>query len=362
MWSTSDAYLEALRSADRSWRSKVEVLWAGQYVAALDVVASGSISVDGVAVRRSATINLIDAHGTLTPSAATDLLAPRGTELRLSRGLDLPSGITEWVPLGVFGVTRPRVSAHNGATTVEIAGKDRVDAIRARRFDAPYPIADGTLTTAAISGIITSRLTAPIRVADVAYTTPEVVYETLSDPWDAIKDLSESGALVTYFDPTGTAVVEPSAPRATGVIYEPGENSVLVSVSREMQAEKTYSGVIVTGEHPDYPGITSELWDMDATSATYSDGPFGRRPYGFSSPLLKTQAQADAAAATIFARVTGMYEQVELTTVGPIGHEIDDVITIRDDDSRTYGDWRITRISVPLRPGEVQLTAERWHW
>jgi hypothetical protein len=355
MWPVSAAFSAQLKSSTRTWRNKIEVLYGGDIVTTLNVVVDGYVNIDDVAVRRSCYLTITDVNGNLTPSTARDLLAPKGTEVRIYRGL-LVNGAYEDVPLGVFGIVEPEVSAHSSGTKLRIKGWDRVNAVRVRQFENPYVVATGTLTSAAISNIITSRLTVPLRVTQTGNTTPETVFDALSDPWDAVRKLADADNLVAYFDPLGTGVVERDVEVQTGVVYSPGEGGLLTAVpSRIIKADKTYSGVIVRGETPEAGAIRSELWDNDANSPTYSSGPFGRRPYGFYSKLITTQAMADATAATLFARVTKMRQELTIMTIGTPGHDVGDVVRVIDPKSRTNGYFAVTAGQVQIRPGENRL-------
>ncbi len=355
MWATSQAFDEALRAASRRWHTRVEVLYGGDFVVALNLVVEGAVDLDDVAVRRSVDLTMIDVDGTLTPSDARDLLAPKGTELKVERGLTLGSGAIEWVPLGVFGIDKPKVSAHKGGTLLSVNAFDRVASVRSRRFVTPWVVTAGTSTAQAISDIVTSRLSVPTRITQTGHTTPEVAYEELSDPWQAIAALAEADGLVAYFDNLGTLVVAPDAPVTTGAVYAKAADGMLLSTERVMRADATYSGVIVKGEHPDHPPVRVELWDTDPQSSTYADGPFGRRPFGFTSPLIKDATMANAAAATILPKVTGMRQEIALTTIGHPGHDIGDLVTVNDPDSRTQGEFLVVGASIPLRSGQVGL-------
>lgn len=353
MWSVSDAFHAQLLASTRTWRNRVEVLYNGDVVTSINVLADGSVTVDDVAVRRSADLTLVDIDGNLTPASARDLLAPRGTEIRLYKGL-LVGGAYEEVPLGVFGVVDPKVSAHNGGTLLKLLGRDRVDAVRVRQFDLPWTVAGGTPTADAISSIITSRLSVPVRVTRTGHTAPESVFDWASDPWDAVRTLAEADGLVAYFDPLGTAVVEPEHEIDTGITYATG--GLLHSTPERMiSAEKTYSGVVVKAEHPDAGSFRSVLWDLDTNSPTYADGPFGRRPYGFYSQLINSQAMADETCATLFAKVRRMSHTLTIETIGTPGHEIGDVVRVIDPESRTNGSFRVVGVKVPLRLGTIQL-------
>lgn len=359
MWPTSERFYEVLVSGQRRWATRVEVLYQGERVETLNVMVDGSVDIDEVAVRRSLDVVLVDPFGSLTPASARDLLAPKGTEMRVWRGLEV-DGEYEWVPLGVFGIVEPEVEAHSSGTLIKVKGFDRVDAVRKRRFTAPYRVPVGTLTHQAIADIVTSRLPGvPTRITASGFTTPELLFDRLGDPWtDAIEKIAEADVLQAYFDPLGTFIVTPQLQQETGIVYEPGEGSLLVDSSRKMDADTTYSGVIVSAEHPDETPIVVELWDTNPKSATYADGPFGRRPYGFSSPVIRTVAQANLAAQTILPRVTKMRQTAKLTTVGHPGHEIGDVVTVIDPETRTAGRWRVRGAGVPTRIGKIRLSLE----
>jgi hypothetical protein len=266
------------------------------------------------------------------------------------------NGAYEDVPLGVFGIVEPEVSSHDGGTRLRIKGWDRVDAIRVRQFENPHAVASGTPTYTAITNIVTSRFTVPLRVTQTANTTAEIAFDALTDPWDAVRALASADNLKAYFDPLGTLVVEPDVEVMTDVVYTIGESALLHSVaSRTIKADKTYSGVIVRGEHPETGAIRSELWDTDPNSPTYSAGPFGRRPYGFYSKLITTQSMADATAATIFARVTKMRQELTIMTIGTPGHDIGDVVRIIDPKSRTNGYFTVIAGQVQIKPGLNRL-------
>ncbi len=355
MWPTSAEFATALNAPSRRWHTRVEILQPGAGAIELDVVIDGSVTVDNTAVRRSCDVRLIDVEGNLTPQDARDMLAPMGTELRMLKGLEIAKDEIEWVPLGVFGITNPSVSSHEQGTLIRLRAMDRVEAVRERRFDAPWRVAGGTSTAVAIADIVTSRLIVPTRIRQTAHTVPESLFDALSDPWDAVRLLAESDALNAYFDPLGTLVIDRDDPTPTGVTYAPGENSFLLSVSRDMTSEGTYSGVIVTGEHPDGAPIRVVRWDEDPKSPTYYLGPFGKRPYGFSSPLINTVQKAEAVAIILLSRVTRLRQDSYLTIVGHPGHDVGDLVRIEDEESKTSGDYVVQGAEIPLRPGSIRL-------
>lgn len=338
----------------------MEVFYGDDLVSALDVTLKGYIGLDDVAVRREMHVTLSDADGTLTPAFANDLLTPKGTEIRIQRGLWVDNRY-EYVPMGLFGLAEPEVRSHSDGTVLELKGFDRLDNLRARHFEDPWVIADGTAIHTALSAIVTDRMPEVSQQVTISpFTTPALAFDRLTSPWDAIKALCQAGAYTLFFDPLGNCVIAPDVGTHTGVVYDQrDERTVLMNVTRRFEPlDQVYSGVIVRGEHPKYPPVRYELWDVDPNSATYSDGPFGRRPYGFYSKVIKSSAQAQAVAESILPRVSTIHQEVEITTRGTPGHDIGDIVTIIDPRSRTNGDYRIISGTVPLVT--EQGTHTRW--
>jgi hypothetical protein len=358
MWPTSAAYQEALDSHSRRWASKVEILYNGAISTIESVLDGGYIGLDNVAVRREAHITFVDADGVLVPTSGRDLLAPTGAEMRIYRGLYLADGTIEYDPLGVFGIVKPEVRSHSEGVVVEVKGFDRVDAIRARQFTDPWPVAGGTLVTTAISDIVTSRLTVPTRITPSALTTPEIVFDRLSNPWYAVEDLAAAAGMTAYFDALGSLVIAPAADQETGVVYTIGENAKLMNVTRSMDSSETHNGVIARGMHPDYTPVRYEKWDTDPTSPTYYLGPFGKRPYGYYSEFVTTVGQAQAVAEALYPRVTRIAQEVEITTIGTVAHDVGDKFTVIDPRSKTSGQYTVISGTIPLRPTQGDLI--RW--
>lgn len=353
MWTTSPEFDAALHRKSRAWAAKVEVLYQGDKVTLDNIMVEGVVDFGPQAVRRAAKIRIIDKTGTLTPVSAKDLLAPKGTEILLHKGLFMPdTEVFEFVPLGVFGITEPRIERlPGGGVAIELDASDRAALVKSRRFIDPWVVKKNTLTHRAITDIVVSRFLADLRVQVTGHTTPEVVYDALSDPWAAIADLSQADSLTSYFDPVGSFVVARDEPVHTGITYKGGEDSLLIDVKRVITAENTYSGVVVRVEHPDRDPIVATAWDNDPRSPTYADGPFGKRPFGFTTHLITTAAQAQLAANTLLPKVTRMRQTVEILTAGHPGHDVGDLITVEDHATKTRGEWIVQGGAVSLRPG-----------
>lgn len=349
MWPTTAGFKEALESGARLWSTRIEVLYGPDIVTTLDTMVSGYVGMDNVSVRRECNFTIVDADGIFTPATAADLLSPKGTEIRLYRGL-MVNHQYEYVPMGVFGIDKPEVRSHSDGTVIEIRAYDRVDALRYRQFEAPWAIVGGTLGHVAIAAIFNDRMPGiPIRVTPGIYTVPEVVYDRLSDPWDAIRKVATASGLTCYFDQLGSFVIEPPQDFITGWTYRPGPASMLMTSSRSFSARGSYSGVIARAEHPDYPPLRVEKWDTDPTSPTYAAGPFGRRPYGFYSDEITDLTQLQNVVDVIYDREVHIAQECEITVTGHPGHDVGDIIEIVDPRSKTSGVWRVISATVPMK-------------
>ena len=361
MWKTSPEFQEVLVSNSRRWATKVEIMYGEDVLFVGDQFVSGRIGLDNVAVRREFYGSFVDPDGILTPSSTRDTLSPKGTEARVWRGLFIPSlGDFEWVPLGVYGLVRSEVRSHSEGVIVSIKGFDRVDAVRARRFTDPWVVTSGTPITEAINNIVQSRFPCPSRITSSPFTTPEIAFDRLSSPWDAVRELAGSAGMVAYFDQLGTLVIAPAGGEQTGVEYNIGrEDSVLINVSRDMDSSETFSGVIARGENPDKTVFyRAERWDLNPKSPTYADGPFGRRPFGYYSEMITDVSQLEVVAEDLFNRRVRMRQECEITTVGTVAHDVDDVFRVVDPRSKTNGDYRILSGTIPLRAEQGELV--RW--
>lgn len=369
MWSTSAAFDEAL-TRSRRIATKVEILQGGKTQAVLDVITDGKVTADNSAVRRSGNVTAVDPTGTLTPVTAKDLLAPRGTEFRMFKGLNLaaygqPDNI-EWVPLATLRIAEPRMTHSDSGLVISMKGYDRAKAIQQRRFAAPYVITEGAVATTVIADIISSRSTFPINVTPSTRTIAASVFEALSDPMAAITQIAAAISYEVFFDVLGTFTARPVPDylaQSPVWAYAPGELSLMLGTDRSMTDEDSYSGVVVTNENsnPDVAPIRVALWDTDPTSPTYYDpavpaaSTFGPVPYGFASPLMTTSAMALLAAQTIGARVFGLQEQTKVSCMGHWGHDLGDVVTVDDPTARLNGSHIIEKVDQPLRGGPMEL-------
>lgn len=360
---------------------------AAQYVTYAPAIASGKtyavISLFGTTQTR-----VVDAG--IVPAASTDALTPFGNEVRLWRGIATittttvqptysgltglysalpavyanyglmasPSYVraqtTEEVPLGVFVITSVDVQETDRGTIVQVQGSDRSLRIQRSKWTEPYQVA-GVSVEAAVNAILVDRwsdVTTSLDVTNRTVTRATFGTETDSDPWADVKKLAEAAGFDLYFDGDGVAVLsevpdyENATPDAT---YIENEEAVVLTVSRAISVDTTFNGVIATGEGAELTDtFRGEAWDEDETSPTYRFGPFGQVPRFFSSPLITSAEQAQAAAQALLSRGRGAVESIAWTQVCDPSLDVGDVVALTNAATKVNTVLVLDRLTIPL--------------
>lgn len=321
------------------------------------VATGGDVSVDRTAaIRRSCNVTCIDPDGTWTPKGPESLLTPFGTTIRPYRGVRYADGTEELHPLGVFRISRSDVFDRVGASEIKIETFDLSRTVRRDKFQSPYAIASGTNVIQAIKDIL--ALTFP----DLSYdaitttltTTAPRVYDANDDPWEAVTDLAISIGCEIYFDVVGTVVLAPPADvdslPAPVFDYIEGPDCTMISLNRSFSDEPGYNGVIVTGESPgdELPAVRGEAWDDEPSSATYRKGPYGEVPKFHTDQVIKTQADAEAAAQSMLRGMLGFTSALSIDSMVNPALEAGDVVEVTRARSHVSGLYTVDAFNVPL--------------
>lgn len=357
MWPVSAAFSTEVRQSHRV--ATVCEVWAGATkLATLGTVTAGSVSEDrNRAYRRMANLTVADPDGTLTPDDASDLVAPTtGNELHLYRGIVLGSGVTELLPLGVYGISKFSVDSGDSGTTVALEAADRGRRVARNRFIDPYQVVAGQDVATVIGAILDDRY------PGVAYDLPATGFNAgaavleageSSDPWRDAQAIATSAGFDLAFDRLGVArLLNPGdALTATSSVatYTDTELQVLLSVSREQDTDETYSGVVASGESAaNTLPVSATVWDDDPTSPTYYLGPFGAVPMFYVSPFLTTTDQCTSAAASLLATKSGAVEAVSWSQIVNPAHDAGDVIDITESSTKVDARVVLDSLTIPL--------------
>lgn len=399
----------------------VEVIEDGVVVATIPV-SDGQVTIDGGAsVRRRCTLTVPAFDSPLVPSgdmvgqpgtyaglgsvygadtAATYgqlfyasrsyLGVAQGFELRVWRGVAAAPGSSSYgamsgtygtagsltygelfgqvmVQLGVFGVGRARVRDSDEGPVVEVEGWDRSRRVARARWTQLYSVAAGTNYTEAIHDALQSRLAGvPADLMSTGRVTPLLVFgeERQNNPWKDLSTMARNLGAEILFDARGIARLRPEPDPAVDPVawrFVEGENCTMLDLERYLDDERTYNGVIVTGEHPDNGApVRAEVWDDDPASPTYRFGGYGEVPYFVTSAYITTQDQAREVARATLRRVRGVEEAVELTAVPNPYLDAGDVIEVVRARAKTAGRFIVESVTIPLTAdGAMSVSARR---
>ncbi len=355
MYPVSDAFLDAIRGSHKV-TARAELLADGSFVQDLDVVG-GSVKVDENAAQlRSLTCTMADPTGTLTPASLTDPLAPAGNELRIWRGVETPT-LTEEVPLGVFGIADVDVgSSSTGGATLSITGFDRSKKVEEARFSEPYYVIPLSTYDTLILFIIATQAPGVFQgispnMVSIPTLTSAGVYNTGDDPWKAAREVAKSAGCDLYFDAEGRMILRNTPdPDQAAVVYGYAEGANGVTAVGESSA--------ITDQQAE--PVAATVWDDNPASPTYYLSKFGKKPRFYSSPFIKTAAQAQAAAAAILHTCKGMAEDVTFTTVVNPAHEVGDVVTVEMAAAKIDARYVLSSFTVPLTyAGAMSVSTRR---
>lgn len=355
MYPISAAFVAALKRP-HTVISRVDVFDGGVKKATVQPV-DGLVEVDTAArIRRRCTLELVDPTGALTPTSLNDLLAPAGNEIRPYRGIRLPDGTDEYVPLGVFGVADSEILHTSEGVRVAAQGFDRSRKVSKNRWAEPHIIASGTNVATAIKDLIDNRLPGlTFSFTTTTRTTPVVVLglEVDNDPWVDAQTLARSIGCEVLFGPTGVCVLRTlvsAASEPSVMTYD----STLLQVTRRLSDERTYNRVVVRGQHPDGSPIRKIADDDDPDSPTYvgdppGSGDFGLRPYFLTSQLITVADQGQDAADGLLEQVSGVVEDVNFDAIVNPAHDGGDVIRVTDGEVGIDTRYSLSALTVPMR-------------
>lgn len=311
-----------------------------QWGRGLPITDGGSVTVDVTQqVRRTLALTIADP--TLNPTTAQALLAPFGVELAVAWGIRYPNGTTDYVPVGVFRVDSTTItqSGQSGATGVAVVGTDRSMYINDGRFFIPTKSV-GPTVVAEIAHLVDPVMpvgTPPmVDLTGSTASCPKQVY-TDKDRAGAVSRLATSINAEFFIDPNGVPTLRtlkrPADPAAWTI--DAGANGVLLDVTPVIDRTDIFNAVVVTGERADgSAGNFAIRQDLDPSSPTYWNGPFGKKPVFFNSAIPTTDIQCQSIAATMLLKYISTGWSITLDSlVNPL-LEGGDVLTVLLPDGR----------------------------
>lgn len=245
----------------------------------------------------------------LLPRRPGDLLTPFGTLVDVELGLDLLDGSRSTVPYGRYEIASAKARTVAGERVVDVGLVDISDRVERYRFETPLAIASGTDLAAMVNAVVTSRVGVnPFVTATGRLLGADRVFglSPQTGPWSEILDVLAGFSLLAWYDRTGTIQIGSVNPDAATAYPLDSLTSLDVDFDTRPPNVIVVRGESVDGALP----VQAVALDDDPSSPTYAGPGPGTSPYGrvtefFSSPLIETEPQAQAAADTILAKNVG---------------------------------------------------------
>jgi hypothetical protein len=245
----------------------------------------------------------------LLPTRPGDILTPFGTRVTATLGIELLDGSVSTVPYGTYEITGAGTNTSADTRTVDVTLGDVSGLVDRYRFETSLTVAAGTDLGAMINTVVSNRTGFNPGVGVVGATLGAARTFGLDSgtaPWAELLDVLSGFSRTAWYDRTGQIQVGSinSDPNAAYPL------SGLASLSADFDTRPP-NVIVARGEPQDgTTPVQAVALDTDPSSPTYAGtgpgtSPYGRVTYYFTSPLILTQAQAQATANTILAENIG---------------------------------------------------------
>lgn len=301
------------------------------------------------------------------PSTTANPIAPYGTEIVVSTGIRFANEAVELAQQGIFRVEDVSRDLPGGAVTINAWDRSRqiLDArfFTPRKFTAQHAT---TLIQLLISEVYPAA-SFNITTGD-STTIPKHVVDR--DRWAEVQRVAQVIGCEVFPDPTGVWVIQDVPDLATAPSVwqvDAGEAGVLISATDSVSREGVPNTVIalgesVSGNNAPVHSQTPHGRDLDPLSPTYLFGAYGGVARFYSSPHIRTQAQADRVADAQLADHLGATRLVSFNAVANPALDAGDCITIIRPDGSTERHI-IDALTIPLSPsGEMTAETRAQDW
>jgi hypothetical protein len=314
MWQMTSADAAAQFLGTHSAGGRVDILHSGRSVQSL-VVTDGSVDAQANRpVTRNLTCTIADETGVLSGSDIGDLLSPYDAEVAAFRGVMASTGVIEWVPNGVYGITDKAVGDFGA---VQLTGQDRA-MIYQGSMTGSLAINGGTPIETAIRKLLLTR-NAGLQFTTYAtgYTCGPLLYDPDIDVWKEALDLAQAAGGWLAHNRVGSLIFAPSLPPSkTPVRRFARGDGLLIAVDRGEGADTIHNVVVIESTKTNNGTVIRGIAeDTDPTSPTYSRGRYGRRVVTYTNQHVSSQRQAVDVATTQLVRELGRTETVSITAV-----------------------------------------------
>lgn len=288
------------------------------------------------------------------PVNQSDMLFPNGgAELFIERGIQFGDGSREWISQGYFRLDDvEQDDAPDGP--IEIEASDRMAAIIDARLVQPRQYFSGQTKRAVIEDLVLELYpTVTVVLSGFDGDAPMGADQICErDRYKFLNDLAKAHGCTMFFNYAGNFVMQPVPDYAT---TEPmwkinhGASGVLIRLGRRLSRASVFNAVVADGEQAtDAEAVQGIAYDLNTQSPTRWNGPFKQVPRFWQSSFLRTQEQADNAAAAMLARSIGTPYVVDFNVVPNPALEPLDLVEVSYSDAYASSRHIVDTLRIPL--------------
>jgi len=323
-------------------RTRVSAWRDGRLLAADVPVASGAFTFTAdVNIPRLLSIGVAGAQW--IPTRDDDPLAPYGQRLYVDQVLAIAA--REWVvPIGWFVVTD--VGVVGDEVTVDAA--DLMRLVADDRFlwprQPPSTATFRTETSTLLGGSFAVTFDMPDRALSGVDTT-----EWVEDRIRALRDVEAAwpASMIVGRDGVLRVGPTPTVKDTPDYVWEHGQDSAYVTTTTSASRDEVYNAVVARGRTGDGVDVTG--FAVERFGPNRWEGPFGRRPRFYFSPLVSSTAQAYATAESVLATMRRRTSQIEVTAPPDPRLYLHDTVAVRTRSGR-HAIGLLQSITLPLTP------------
>jgi hypothetical protein len=294
----------------------------------------------------------------LYPVDPDDLLNPYGNQLKIFRGVRYGSGEVD--EFQVFAGPIERVKP-GGNGTATLSASDLAYEVVGAHFDAPGRASVGSTITAEFERLVTLAYPSATfgRFDAITETVPELSYDY--DRGAALDGLAKIAGAYWYTLANGDFVMRwvPWTVSFTTqpVVLASGDQGTqydgnLVSGYPDRTRQGVYSNVVASSDNTDGgDAFSASVSDLDPTSPTFANGPFGKKTLQVRVTQAATQSAVYSAARTILRQSKALSESWTLEAIADASIELGDPLEVH------YRGRIVTQVvagyNLPLDPGST---------
>lgn len=333
------------------YRVRVESWLGGQLLDDDIPVAAGSEESDRtlrVPERITLTVPRVVDGVSFAPIAEDHPLAANGQRLRVQLGVGLRGSDVEWLQRGWFLIQDSTPSGD----TVNVTAVGLLALIDEARLVSPYQ-PSGTLGST-LRGLCEPALTVDLTGAPTDRSVPAAM-NIDDDRLQGVLDLLDAWAADAVVDNSGVLAVT-AATQSTTPVVTLSRSGTVVQADGAATRQDGFNAVVARGTASDGGQIQGVAYDY--TGPKRYGGPFNPLPVPsyFSSPLLTTVAQCNAAATTVLARLKRSAAQLYTVQAVPDPRLQPGDVAALDADGYTVAAAAIEKITLPYTSGSGPMT------